>query len=68
MKTERPKSEILALPSLSMRMLVDLILPWVSLRDLQELWMKANPRAAPAAIFNRVVQSNGVRPGPLFPA
>ena len=29
--------------------------------------MKASPLAAPAAIFNLVVQSNGVLPGPLFP-
>ncbi|GKD95149.1 hypothetical protein Tco_1374986 [Tanacetum coccineum] len=28
---------------------------------------KARPRAAPAAIFSRVDQSNGVLPGPLFP-
>lgn len=29
--------------------------------------MKANPRAAPAAILSLVVQSNGVLPGPLLP-
>lgn len=29
--------------------------------------MNASPRAAPAAIFSRVVQSSGVRPGPRLP-
>lgn len=66
-KRERPKSETRALPDLSKRMLVDLMLPWVSLRDLLELWMKSRPRAAPAAILSRVLQSSGVRPGPLLP-
>lgn len=67
-KQERPKSDTHASPALSMRIFVDLMSPWMSLRALHELWMNATPLAAPAAIFNRVVQSNGVRPGPLFPA
>lgn len=66
-KRERPKSETRALPALSSRIFVDFMLPWVSLRDLHELWMKVSPRAAPAAIFSLVVQSSGVRPGPRFP-
>lgn len=36
-KAESPKSETRALPVLSKRMLVDLMLPWVSLRGAQEL-------------------------------
>lgn len=66
-KRDRPKSETRGLPELSKRMLVDLMLPWVSLRDLQELWMKSIPRADPAAIFSLVIQSSGARPGPLLP-
>jgi hypothetical protein len=62
-----PKSETRALPALSKRMLVDLMLPWTSLRALHELCINANPRAAPAAIFSLVVQSSGVLPGPLLP-
>lgn len=41
--------------------------PWVSL-DLLKSWRNARPLAAPAASFNLVVQSNGVLPGPRFPA
>lgn len=67
MKADRPKSDMQAVPVLSRRMFVDLMLPWVSLGDLYEWWMKASPLAAPAAILSLVVQSNGVLPGPLLP-
>ena len=60
-------SDTQALPDLSMRMFVDLMLPCVSFGVVPEVWTKARPLAAPAAIFSLVDQSNGVLPGPLFP-
>lgn len=60
---ESPKSATWVFPETLMRMLVDLMLPWVRLL----LWMNAIPCAVWVAIFSLVVQSSGVRPGPRLP-
>lgn len=60
-------SAMQALPEVSTMILDDVRCPWVSL-DLLQPWRKASPLAAPEASFNLVVQSNGVLPGPRFPA
>lgn len=48
-------------------MLDDLTFPWTSLPPFSE-WIRANPFAAPMAIFSRVSQLRGVLFSPRFPA
>ena len=62
----RAISEMAGSPVWVMRMLDDLMFPWMSLGLLKE-WMWATPLAAPKAILTRVSQSKGGLPVPRDP-
>lgn len=65
--SSRPKSEMHALPSPSTRTLEEVRCWWESL-ELDVPWRYARPLAAPSASCSLEVHSNGILPGPRFPA